>query len=433
MGVRGSQATDRRMRVRRVGYLLSDPGVDLTRGEGGPVHARKVVEGLRAAGLEVDFLALQERAARVLSTADPTVLGASRPPIDPPPGLIEWIDDGSVGARALESSLQLAGWARRTFSSCDLLHERLAPFQVGGVVAARCLGIPHVLEVNAPPVEEALAYYPSLFVDRPLPFARATAAWCLAETAAIVTVSEPLRDLLVEDWAVDRAKVTVVPNGADPVPPVDSDRRASLRDQLGVPPVPVLLFVGALQPWHGLDVLLSAFAEIRGRRPDCLLVLVGDGPERERLEGLARSLALAGTAVRFEGAIAPRRVASWVGLADVALAPYPRLTTDFYFSPLKLFEYMAARKPIVASRIGQVADVLTHEDSAWLVEPGSSAEIVEAVDHLLANPRLARALGAAAHAVFEDGFTWTHHVDRLRDVYERVAGGVGADPVATGT
>jgi glycosyltransferase involved in cell wall biosynthesis len=128
-------------------------------------------------------------------------------------------------------------------------------------------------------------------------------------------------------------------------------------------------------------------------------------------------------ATRFTGAVAPEAVPGLLASMDVAVAPYPRLA-HFYFSPLKVYEYMAAGLPVVASRIGQLAQVLRHEVDGLFCPPGDAHALAAALERLRAEPALRRRLGLAARAKVLREHTW-------EAVARRILGlaGKGAPPV----
>src|SRR5204863_9566725 len=138
-----------------------------------------------------------------------------------------------------------------------------------------------------------------------------------------------------------RGKVHVVPNGVNPerFPP---DLKPSLPAASGTFTVG---FAGSMKPWHGLGTLLEAFARLHASNRDSRLLLVGDGAGREPLAAEASSRGL-GQTVQFTGAVAPAEVPGLLASMDVGVAPYPRMA-NFYFSPLKVYEYMAAARPVV--------------------------------------------------------------------------------------
>src|SRR5207247_157692 len=138
-----------------------------------------------------------------------------------------------------------------------------------------------------------------------------------------------------------------IPREADPM-------ARELRRRLGSGFV--VGFVGSLKPWHGVDTLVEAFRMLRAARPDAHLLLVGEGPSREALERRVASRGL-GEAVSFTGAVPYHEIPHYLAAMDVAVAPHAA-SNHFYFSPIKIFEYLAAGCPVVASAIGQIAELL---------------------------------------------------------------------------
>ena len=158
----------------------------------------------------------------------------------------------------------------------------------------------------------------------------------------------------------------------------------------------VIGFVGTFKRWHGLDLLLSAFRDVRRTDPSSHLLLVGDGPIRPQLEQEVRNAGLT-EAVTFAGALAHEDVPHYLAAMDTTIAPYPALD-DFYFSPLKLFEYMAAGRAVVASRVGQVAEVVVDGVTGLLFEPGNLADLAGCIRRLRNNAALRKELGRNANA-----------------------------------
>ncbi|HEY0773337.1 MAG TPA: glycosyltransferase, partial [Nocardioidaceae bacterium] len=144
------------------------------------------------------------------------------------------------------------------------------------------------------------------------------------------------------------------------------------------------------------------------------LLIVGDGPERAALEELARSLGV-GDAVELAGAVDPADVPSLLHRMHVAVAPYPAIQ-DFYFSPLKVYEYLAAGLPIIASRVGSIPEALAHGEFGVLVDPGDPAALATAIAALRDDPARRTELGRAArHAAVRD-HDWSRVVDRILDL-----------------
>ena len=153
-------------------------------------------------------------------------------------------------------------------------------------------------------------------------------------------------------------------------------------------------FVGTLKPWHGVDLLVDTTALLVAEDPLYRLLVVGDGPLGTTLQERAASAGIAAH-VETTGGVSPHDVPALLHRFDVAIAPYPRMD-DFYFSPLKVYEYLGAGLPVVASRVGGIADILDHGRIGVLVEPGDAAALAAAVADLRADPARREALGRAA-------------------------------------
>src|SRR5262249_29832585 len=133
-------------------------------------------------------------------------------------------------------------------------------------------------------------------------------------------------------------------------------------------------FLGTMKPWHGLPILLEGFELLARGHPECRLLLVGDGAARDDLAAQAAALGLS-NAAHFTGAVAPGDVPGLLASMDVGVAPYPDLP-NFYFSPLKVYEYMAAGLPVVASRLGQISNLIEPGVTGLLVPPGDAPALM---------------------------------------------------------
>ena len=268
---------------------------------------------------------------------------------------------------------------------------------------AREQGIPGVLEVNAPLIDEQAVHRG--LTDRAA--AEAVAARAFAAARVIACVSEG-----VAEWVRTRGqdlscKVHVVPNAVNPhrFGPHGAQRRPPVAGTF------VIGFVGTLKPWHGLPALAEAFAQLHLRVSEARLLIVGDGPERETLVNVLKERGLL-NAVHFAGAVDPEEIPGWLASMHVAVAPYPALE-NFYFSPLKMFEYLAAGLPTVASRVGQITELLRDGETALLVPPGDAKALGEALSRLRADEGLRVRLGNTGRAWVKRHHTWDAAVARL--------------------
>jgi glycosyltransferase involved in cell wall biosynthesis len=390
----------------RIAYLCSDPGVPVWGDKGASIHVRELSRSLRGLGHDVTVLA-----ARVGGHAPP---GYEAPIVAPEPEPLEerlvalLRTDPSAGkavsrdVRAILAAVSLRRQALRLQRSLrpDLVYERYALFGTAGVAVARELGVPLILEVNAPLSQEqerhrGLAYGAT---------AREIERTVLRSANHVIAVSSAL-----ERWVVSAGvrpeRVRVLPNAVDLArfEPGSVDRHA-VRAQLGLANEPVVGFLGTLKSWHDVPTLVRAMASLGHRRPAPHLLVVGDGPERRRLEELARSQRLA-EATTFTGPIPHASVAAYIGAFDVAVVPYGRTQTS-YFSPLKLFEYFAAGRPVVAADVGDIGHCVRHGETGLLYPAGDAEALAGAISSLLADRARAASLAQAGRQHVRAFHTW---------------------------
>jgi glycosyltransferase involved in cell wall biosynthesis len=149
------------------------------------------------------------------------------------------------------------------------------------------------------------------------------------------------------------------------------------------------------------------------------MVVAGDGQLRSSLVEKFESLKLTSRVI-FTGALAHEEIPAVIRQFDVALAPYPKLDHNFYFSPLKLYEYMACGVAVAAAKVGQIAEVVSHGSTGMLHEPGDLDGLVRDCDKLLSNRKLRAALGRAAATKISHEFTWTRNAERVGDLAKQL-------------
>jgi glycosyltransferase involved in cell wall biosynthesis len=359
----------------RIACLSTDPGIAWGGAKGASVHLAEIVEALRAENVEV--LVLVSQIADEASAPAPGVM------LESLPGARKGIPVDALLAR--EGAL--AAWLAdrlRAFGA-DALYERIALHSAAGSTTARALGIPHIVELNAPLPEEAARYRRLERAEDAYRLERQT----LSHADLVLPVSSPLAAYAQERGA---QRVEVTPNAVAPgrfshLPPRDPS----------APPVAV--FSGALRPWHGIETIAQAWALLDGDAPR--LRVIGDGPARD---------IVAAAGAEMLGAVPHEQVPRLLGEADIGLAPYSP-DAPGYFSPLKLFEYLAAGLAIVAADIPGVRDV-TGSEAAVLIPPGDAAALAREVATLARDRGARERLGSAARALAAE-HTWQRRGQRI--------------------
>jgi glycosyltransferase involved in cell wall biosynthesis len=233
----------------------------------------------------------------------------------------------------------------------------------------------------------------------------------------VVVVSKPIRDELLACGVVGQ-KILVNPNGFDPgrySPGVDG---SSIRSRYGLGGKVVIGFIGTFGKWHGAEILAEAFGKLLTGCPEyrerVRLLMIGDGLAIREVKSIVtgydmnEQCILTGEVPQAEGPV-------YLGACDILVSPQvPNPDgTEFFGSPTKIFEYMAMGKGIVASNLGQIGDILKHNQTAWLVRPGDVQSLMEGLQTLIEDPGLRKKLGAAAYRDVIAQYTWKEHVSKI--------------------
>ncbi len=376
----------------RLAYICADPGVPVFGSKGCSVHVQEMVRAVARRGAQIDLFAVNR------GGEPPDDFGRVRCHALPaaPKGDLAFREQHYLAANApLQEILRREG-------PFDFIYERYSLWSFAALEYARAQSIPALLEVNAPLIEEQSQYRG--LVDR----TGATAATrrAFAAASSILAVSNGLTTYLAQ-FHETRGKVHIVPNAVDSAR-FPATTPASLPATDGIFTVG---FVGSMKPWHGLADLLAAFSRLEHEKLGNRLLLVGDGPARVELQALTRSLELA-HAVQFTGAVLPAEVPGLLASMDVAVAPYED-RPNFYFSPLKVYEYMAASLPVVANAVGQLNELIEPEVTGLLVPPADPAALTRALLRLRSEPALRARLGQAARAKVLSRHTWDANATRV--------------------
>lgn len=386
----------------KIAYINADAGIPVFGTRGCSVHVQEVLLAMLKRGDEVHLFTTRigDEAPSDVATLE----------IHPLPRLRRNDPAASEqAALAMNNVLRNALAKEAAQGAFDLIYERYSLWSYAGMEFAWEHGVRSVLEVNAPLIEEESS--DRTLLDRG---AAEDVAMRAFRCATVITAVSRQLAHIIEQHPTARGKVHVVPNAVNP------QRFAGAVPSLPRQGAFVIGFLGSLKGWNGLTTLVESFTMVAQQSTTARLLIVGDGPERE---GLDREFAARGlvSRVHLTGAVSPELVPGLLASMDVAVAPYPRLA-NLYLSPLKLYEYMAAGLPIVASRIGQMEEVIEDGVTGILVPPGDAGAFARALCELEKDAAARARLGHAAREAVRE-HTWD-------DIVAYVISLAGADVAA---
>lgn len=398
----------------RILYLSLTPSMRLDDVAGYATHMREVCRALVEAGHEL-VISVGD-VGRLTARGETLEDGGVRPAVAPATSVKDVLPGG---IRHLLRDLRELDLDRRSHANLralceaeriDAVYERAGMMQLAGLATAAVRGLPHVLEINTP-IEERRDHHG--FPLYRVGVRRQRRQLVLADQ--ISCVSTVLSRYLVERGAApDRTEV--IPNAVrlDPYA-IDDRRRRELRAALGVGEETVALgFVGRFGFWHGMLPLVEALAEVLRAEPRTQAVLIGDG---QLMPDVRRFIATSGLDDRFTltGAIDWRDVPERVAALDVGIMA----SSNWYGSPLKIFEYGAGGVCIVGPRVEPVTEVMRDGEDGVLVTPGDADELERVLLGLVREPERRATLAARFHTRVREEYTWSRVAERIRALFER--------------
>lgn len=288
----------------------------------------------------------------------------------------------------------------------DFIYDRYTTFNAASIAVGRVFGLPVILEVNAP-----LAFERSFEIDERLLFKKTASIverWICSHADRTIVVSTPLADYL-RSIKVPDEKLVVMPNGVNSSKFLPRPRDRDLMKKMGIKNDAVVIgFSGVLRPWHNLEILVDAFANLVRKGLNCFLLIVGDGPGRADIEARIREVGLA-ERCRVTGRIPYDEMSKYVNLFDIAVCP----KATFYASPMKLLEYMSMEKAVVVPDMPNFLDIVDSNVNSILFASDDSSSLETAIASLYTDSILRKKIGSNARSKVEKRLNWKWNAEEV--------------------
>ncbi|NQT27208.1 glycosyltransferase family 4 protein [candidate division KSB1 bacterium] len=298
----------------------------------------------------------------------------------------------------------------------DLVISRLEIHLFSSLLLCRLKKIPLIIEADAPNRYELHNFCPEFYQIKWL------AKWIenlnLNQAEHSICVSNVARSYFTQE-GVNPEKLSVITNGADVDqfhPNINGDsvvKKYGLEDRI------VIGFIGSFHVWHGIDNLLQLIRQTLKQYPNAMFLLVGQGgPMRHGLEEYIQREDLQDRVI-LTGYVKYEEMSIHIAAMDIVLALYPNLPL-FYYSPVKVFEYMAAGKAVVATQIGQIAELVRDKENGLLCHPDDFDGMVQNLNTFIENPDLRKQLGQRAYETIQQYHSWKQKGEAWSDICEKV-------------
>jgi glycosyltransferase involved in cell wall biosynthesis len=389
-------------------YYSPHPNLNLSDPAGYGTHMREMIKAFRELGHEVEVVIMGGTAPKVDTVPAKPSLVKRLAKRFISPGRWQTLKDKRLlefDDNAYDTLL-----AKLKAYKPDLVYERANYMQTSGVHAARRAKVMHILEMNSPYVEEKVELEGESAL---LETAKEKEFRQLDKSDHVVVVASSLREYFLLEHRVFAGKFSVIPNAIDPAKAlVDATRVAALQTKYALQGKTVIGWVGSIQPWHGVDGLITGFAALAQEIPDIALLIVGSGETIVQMQALAAASGVGGQ-IHFTGYIPHAEVFEHIAAMDICVLP----DTKWYCSPIKIFEYGMMGKAIVATHHAAVLDVMRPDVDGIIIEPGQT-QLMAALRQLIAAPALRQELALHFQQKVLREHTWHANARRVTEIWE---------------
>ncbi len=299
----------------------------------------------------------------------------------------------------------------------DFIYHRYSRYSFIAALLAKKMSVPLILEYNGSEVwkieywKKTRAFFGQLYKKVLKFLVKKNEYYNLKNSSLICVVSKVIKQNLIKNYGINANKIVIMPNGVSfnkfNKDKSNSKKSKKIINNLKLNQKIKIGFVGTFGQWHGIPELVKAVKLINNKanlKNKAVFLLIGDG----KLKKWAQKFLKNQPNVFFLGLIPYKEIEYYLAICDIVLSPHCRQADQkkFFGSPTKLFEYMAMEKAIIASKVGQIAEVLTNNENAILVEPGNIEELAKAIERLINNPKLIKVLAKNAFLDAKKNHSW---------------------------
>jgi glycosyltransferase involved in cell wall biosynthesis len=299
-------------------------------------------------------------------------------------------------------------WRSRRF---DLIFERYHFLGVAGLLTAKIQKVKFFVEVNF--LSDTLLVRNRTKIIKPLE--RLIERFVLKNADGVIVVSSYLKTQAMEN-GVPSERLLLLPNAADPTAFKPSIECSFLKRKIGLGNERIVGFIGFFYPWHGIELLIDTVPLVSRKTDNFKFILVGDGPTFRKVRQKVLESEFPDK-VLFIGRVDHGVVPKYISLFDIAVMPH----SNNYGSPMKVLEYMAMAKAIIAPRLGPLEDIITDKFNGLLFEPLNHQELAEMIAYLLINENERQQIGKSARLTILEKNNWDLNAGNIISLYKRIS------------
>jgi glycosyltransferase involved in cell wall biosynthesis len=383
-------------------YFSPHPHINLAAPSGPGTHIREVIAGFEAQGHRViRYIEGGEK----IDTSENTINFKRRPWKKLIPTFIwETLRDFQMLRLDRQIEARLTAFLEKEMP--DIIYERSCYGMGAGMRAAKKLGIRYVVEMNAPyPEEKVQMQGKSLlqFIGNQHEKQQVISAY------RTIVVSSAMKNYLIEKTKVNPSKILVVANAVNPAH-IHSNpvRQSEIKNKFGITESHTVFgFVGSIFPYHGVDIMIESFAAIEKDSAEARMLIVGSGEILPELQRRVSELKLENK-IYFTGNVPHDCVYDYLDVMHITIMA----RSNWYGSPVKIFEYGAMKKAIIAPRVVPVLDVMQHEIDGLLIE-ANKEELTNSMRTLLNNPEIRNRMAITFHEKVMREHTWNRVAQQI--------------------